>query len=292
MFQDLISILDGVNAIFLDLVFNGTAIFAIVLVPLAAGRIWTDGSLTPARYVLSCRLEPGGRAAIASCGMISQSGTCTVSALGSEVCQDARPLTSRRRRSVPSCCPVDPNEFAVETDGDSIRVDYDALNSITPLGASVDGGVTLEREEDGLYDVNADSRDRYPAIATYQYPPGEDPQQIDYDPGSFPSRPDVVADFAREPEDWPSSVQDDGSRGRYADGAYRLELGEEHLICGAAPAGAPTTLGFAIGVREPAFVHDDPGVAPDGEAVVGLAVHREDGPASARFDYFAASFAR
>jgi hypothetical protein len=47
MFQDLISILDGVNAIFLDLVFNGTANFAIVLVPLAAGRIWTDGSLTP-----------------------------------------------------------------------------------------------------------------------------------------------------------------------------------------------------------------------------------------------------
>lgn len=100
----------------------------------------------------------------------------------------------------------------------------------------------------------------------------------------------MVADFAREPEDWPSSVQDGGSRGRYADGAYRL--GEERLICGAAPAGAPTTLGFAIGVREPAFVRDDPRVAPDGEAAVGLAVHREDGPASARFDYFAASFAR
>lgn len=117
-------------------------------------------------------------------GVIYQSRTCTISAPGvGAYCENPRPIELRQPRTRPQINPIPgpqaPNEFGVDADGSSIALDYDALNSITPIGISVDGHVRLERGDDGYYRVTEDSRDRYPRIVTSQYPPGKDGKIID-----------------------------------------------------------------------------------------------------------------
>lgn len=74
------------------------------------------------------------------------------------------------------------NQFDVGVDGGSVSLTYDALNSITPLG-SVDGTVTIERQDGGQYELTENDRDDYPAVNLYQYRPGSQPHQIAYDAG-------------------------------------------------------------------------------------------------------------
>lgn len=135
-----------------------------------------DLELTDSRITIVIDRESGR-------GLITQSETCTVSVFGGEFCQAPRPIELGGIDTEPQLLPSSPNEFELGADDDSISLSYDALNSITPGAFSVDGGVTLERGEDGYYEVTEDSRDDYPAIATYQYRPGEDPRQLNYEPG-------------------------------------------------------------------------------------------------------------
>lgn len=64
-------------------------------------------------------------------------------------------------------------EVAAGGAGDgSLRIRYDALNSVTPVAISVDGTVGFERGPDGAYRKTEDTRDPYPRIVTGQYRPG------------------------------------------------------------------------------------------------------------------------
>ena len=66
------------------------------------------------------------------------------------------------------------NYFRIEADGDNIRIDYDAVNSVTAFGQaiSVDGPIVLERGDDGNFTIGGDhSPDLYPAVAVTQYTP-------------------------------------------------------------------------------------------------------------------------
>lgn len=136
----------------------------------------SDLELTDSRITIVIDRESGR-------GVITQSETCTVSVFGADVCQAPRPIELGDIDTEPQLLPSSPNEFDIDADGDSITIDYDALNSITPGAVSVDGGVTLELGDDGFYEVTDDSRDDYPAIVTYQYKPGEDPREINYEEG-------------------------------------------------------------------------------------------------------------
>jgi hypothetical protein len=112
-------------------------------------------------------------------GVLTQSETCTA---WIESCQAPRPIElgpeDTREQG-----PYDANEFDVQTDDETISLTYDALNSITFDGYSVDGTVRLRRRPDGLYQVVHDTRDEYPAISIWQYRPGDTPRLIDYDRG-------------------------------------------------------------------------------------------------------------
>jgi hypothetical protein len=113
-------------------------------------------------------------------GVLTQSETCTV---GIEICQAPRPIEFGPEDDREQAYPNDPNEFDLQTDEETISLSYDALNSITPEGFSVDGTVRLRRRPDGLYQVVHDTRDEYPAISIWQYRPGDTPRLIDYDRG-------------------------------------------------------------------------------------------------------------
>jgi hypothetical protein len=64
------------------------------------------------------------------------------------------------------------NQFDIGSTAEGIRIDYDALNSITPAG-SIDGGVTVVVDPDGpAVGLADDDREHYPSIGTYHYPPG------------------------------------------------------------------------------------------------------------------------
>lgn len=66
------------------------------------------------------------------------------------------------------------NQFDVEATPDGFSLDYDLLNSITPLVVSVDGSVSFGTTDDGGLEIREDDRDDYPSIGTYYYPePGE-----------------------------------------------------------------------------------------------------------------------
>ena len=113
-------------------------------------------------------------------GVIYQSQTCTLKApVVGAYCQAPRPIALRPPKSEPQILPSSPNEFDVKTDGGSIQLDYDALNSITPGALSVDGSVRLERGPDGFLRVTKDTRDKYPRIVTSQYRPGKGDKIID-----------------------------------------------------------------------------------------------------------------
>lgn len=117
--------------------------------------------------------------------VIHQSPTCTAFSLpgSGPYCERPRPIALREPRTRPQANPLPgpqaPNEFHVDADGDSIELSYDALNSITPIGLSVDGTVRLERGGDGFMRVTSDTRDPYPRIVTGQYRPGASPRIID-----------------------------------------------------------------------------------------------------------------
>jgi hypothetical protein len=133
-----------------------------------------DASLDDSRIVVVIDRETGR-------GVITQSETCTAGPLP-DYCEGARPIELRDPRLEPQGNPFPgqaPQEFRVEAGDGYVEIEYDALNSITPFGVSVDGTVRFERGEDGGYEKVEDSRDPYPRIVTGQYRPGEEGGIID-----------------------------------------------------------------------------------------------------------------
>ena len=55
------------------------------------------------------------------------------------------------------------SQYRVDRNGRRITVGYDALNSITPVGVSVDGRVAFEVGPDGAVRLVDDDRDNYPS---------------------------------------------------------------------------------------------------------------------------------
>lgn len=111
-------------------------------------------------------------------GVIYQSQTCTVSAPAvGAYCEKPRPIALRRPRRRPQINPIPgpqaPSEYDLQAGDGSLELTYDVLNSVTPVGISVDGTVRLERGGDGFYEVTRDTRDTYPRIVIGQYRPGE-----------------------------------------------------------------------------------------------------------------------
>lgn len=112
-------------------------------------------------------------------GVIHQSRTCTVSApVVGAYCERPRPIELRSPRTRPQINPIPgpqaANEYDLEVGDDAIDLDYDVLNSVTPVALSVDGSVRLERHSDGFYRVTKDTRDTYPRIVISQHRPGTD----------------------------------------------------------------------------------------------------------------------
>jgi hypothetical protein len=66
-------------------------------------------------------------------------------------------------------------QINIESDGDGLHLDWDILNSITPLMVSVDGDVDFTEGDDGFLHTddfaNQGRVDRYPQIQVYQYLP-------------------------------------------------------------------------------------------------------------------------
>jgi hypothetical protein len=133
-----------------------------------------DADLGDSRIIVVIDRETGR-------GVITQSPTCLAGALP-DYCESARPIELRDPRTEPQANPLPgqaPNEFRVEAGDGYVEIEYDALNSVTPLGVSVDGTVRFERGSDGGYERVSDSRDPYPRIVTGQYRPGEEGGIID-----------------------------------------------------------------------------------------------------------------
>jgi len=133
-----------------------------------------DADLDDSRIVIVIDRESGR-------GVITQSPTCTASALP-DYCEAARPIELRDPQLRPQANPLPgqaPNEFRIDAGDGTLEIEYDALNSITPGGLSVDGTVRFERGDDGNYEKVSDSRDPYPRIVTGQYRPGEPPRILD-----------------------------------------------------------------------------------------------------------------
>ncbi len=129
-----------------------------------------DAPLDRSRVVVVVDRETGR-------GVITQSKTCAASALPGNYCEGPRPIELRDPRLRPQINPLPgpqaPNEFRIDGGDGSLEVEYDALNSITPVGISVDGKVRFERGPDGKYRKVEDTRDPYPRIVTGQYRPGQ-----------------------------------------------------------------------------------------------------------------------
>jgi hypothetical protein len=133
-----------------------------------------DAALGDSRIIIVIDRETGR-------GVITQSHTCVAGFLP-DYCEDARPIALRDPQLRPQLNPLPgqaPNEFRVDGGDGTLEVEYDALNSITPGGLSVDGTVRFERGPDGAYHKASDSRDPYPRIVTGQYRPGEAPRIVD-----------------------------------------------------------------------------------------------------------------
>lgn len=109
-------------------------------------------------------------------GAIYQSHTCNVF-YGQ--CREARPIAldmEERTTFVPELSDevrgpyiAPTNRYEITGDAQSMRLRYDALNSMTWPIFSVDGDITLTRRPDGTYAITADDRDNYPSIGIYQY---------------------------------------------------------------------------------------------------------------------------
>ena len=85
------------------------------------------------------------------------------------------------------------NQIDLESTDDGLHVDWDILNSITPLIISVDGDVDFEEGEDGFLTsddfTNQGRVDRYPQIQVWQYRPDGTSREIarnDYQGGHNP----------------------------------------------------------------------------------------------------------
>jgi hypothetical protein len=116
----------------------------------------------------------------------------------------ARPIVFDKNESHGN---VPDNYFDISAAGDGIRIDYDAINSITAYGRaiSVDGPIVLRRGDDGLFETSpASDADRYPAIVVTQYTPNGDRHVAYRDegrgviPGALPSREDVAEEVVEE----------------------------------------------------------------------------------------------
>lgn len=127
-----------------------------------------DASLEQSRVVILVDRESGR-------GVIVQSETCAADYLPGNYCERARPIELRDPRRRPQANPLPgpqgASEFRIEGGNGSIELEYDALNSITPIGLSVDGTVRFERGPTGGYRKVQDTRDPYPRIVTGQYRP-------------------------------------------------------------------------------------------------------------------------
>jgi hypothetical protein len=139
-------------------------------------------------------------------GVLVQSETCTVVV---KTCNEPRPITfdmdddwenDSGHDATGEGINIDQtNQFEIDADRDSVKLTYDALNSITPLGVSVDGTVEIHRQPDGTYKKGVDTRDDYPAKALYHYRPGHEPDEVhdhkDVNPdnfdGALPKDPDI-----------------------------------------------------------------------------------------------------
>ena len=85
------------------------------------------------------------------------------------------------------------NQIDLESTDDGLHVDWDILNSISPLIISVDGDVDFEEGEDGFLTsddfTNQGRVDRYPQIQVWQYRPDGTSREIarnDYQGGHNP----------------------------------------------------------------------------------------------------------
>lgn len=129
-----------------------------------------DADLTRSRIVVVVDRETGR-------GVITQSQTCAADIVPGDYCESPRPIELRDPQRSPQIDlrrgPQGANEFSVTGGDGTLRLRYDALNSVIPLALSVDGTVDFERGEDGRYRKSADTRDPYPRIVTGQYRPGE-----------------------------------------------------------------------------------------------------------------------
>ncbi|HEX8103292.1 MAG TPA: hypothetical protein VF533_11815 [Solirubrobacteraceae bacterium] len=135
-----------------------------------------DASLDESRIMIVIDRETGR-------GVITQSHTCMADAVPGNYCENPRPIELRDPKTRPQTNPIPgpqgANEFRVDGGDGTLEIEYDALNSITPVGVSVDGTVRFERGADGDYHVVSDSRDHYPRIVTGQYQAGDEPEIID-----------------------------------------------------------------------------------------------------------------
>lgn len=133
-----------------------------------------DVPLDQSRIMVVVDLETGR-------GQILQSQSCTTS-VGGSFCNEPRPIALDGEAFV-----NDPdhdvtgeginidqtNQYDIAVTADGFTLDYDALNSVTPLVISVDGSIEVATSDGGL-DVVDEDRDDYPSIGTYYYEvPGE-----------------------------------------------------------------------------------------------------------------------
>lgn len=142
------------------------------------GPLAADLPLDASRVVVMLDRETGR-------GAIYQSHTCNEFY---DQCREARPIAldmDERTQSVPELSNdvsgpyiAPTNRFEVAGDAESIRLRYDALNSMTWPVFAVEGTVELTGDGEGRYGITEDDRDRYPSIGIYQYRPGQEPYVI------------------------------------------------------------------------------------------------------------------
>lgn len=123
-------------------------------------------------------------------GVIYQSPTCNVVY---DQCREARPISldmDERTQFVPELSDeasgpyiAPANRFEIDADGEGVRIRYDALNSLTWPGISVDGDFVLAPDADGRLTPPDGCLDDYPSIGIYQYQPGDELRVVDERPG-------------------------------------------------------------------------------------------------------------